>query len=397
MHAFPSQSTSRATASAVLEAIRAAIGDPPRPVLLHEPDLRGRAAEYVQECIETAWVSSAGAYVDRIERDLAARTGARRAVAVVNGTAALHVALRLVGVEPGDEVIVPSLTFVATANAVSYCGAIPHFADVESSTLGLDPAALAELLDRVAESRDAIVINRETGRRIRAVVPMHTFGHPVGLDRLMDVCGRWSLPVVEDAAESLGSFFRGRHTGTFGRLGILSFNGNKIVTTGGGGALITDDEELADEAKHLTTTAKIPHRWEYIHDEAGYNYRMPNINAALGCGQLERLDEMLTMKRMLADRYREAFAGLEHVTFVDEPEHCRSNYWLNAIEVDEATADARDVILATLEAEGIQARPIWRPMHHLPMYEHCPRADLSTTEGLSRRIINLPSSTTLIS
>lgn len=390
------QNTFLGLADEVLGALRETIGDPPRPVLLHGPDLRGRTAEYVQECIDTAWVSSAGAYVDRIEQELAAFTGAKRAVAVVNGTAALHVALRLAGVEASDEVIVPSLTFVATANAVSYCRAIPHFVDVEVATLGLDPVAFEEHLERVAERRGGRIVNQETGRHISAVVPMHTFGHPVDLDGLLDVCRRWSLPIVEDAAESLGSYYDGRHTGTFGRLGILSFNGNKIVTTGGGGAILTDDEELADRAKHLTTTAKQPHRWEYVHDQVGFNYRMPNINAALGCGQLERLDEMLALKRELAERYRAAFAGIAHVRFVDEPPDCRSNYWLNAIELDEECAPARDLVLGTLADVGIQARPIWRPMHELPMYDSCPRAELPVTERLAQRIINLPSSTSLV-
>ena len=349
----------------------------------------------MKECIDTAWVSSAGAYVDRFERELAATTGARRAVAVVNGTAALHIALKLVGVEAGDEVLIPSLTFVATANAVSYCGAIPHFVDVEPGTLGLDPISLEQRLAMIGEKVNGLVVSRESGRRLAAVVPMHTFGHPVDLAGLMEVCERWGLPVVEDAAESLGSYYRDRHTGTFGRLGILSFNGNKIVTTGGGGAILADDEELADRAKHLTTTAKVPHRWEFIHDETGYNYRMPNINAALGCGQLERLEEMVALKRRLADTYRDALADVRGVRFIQEPPGCRSNYWLNAIELDEGLAGDRDAILAALDDEGIQARPIWRPMHQLSMYQSCPRADLPVTERLARRIINLPSSASL--
>lgn len=349
----------------------------------------------MKECIDTAWVSSAGAYVDRFERELAATTGAKRAVAVVNGTAALHIALKLAGVEAGDEVLIPSLTFVATANAVSYCGAIPHFVDVEPATLGLDPASLEQRLAMIGEKNNGRILSRETGRRLAAVVPMHTFGHPVDLTGLMEVCERWGLPVVEDAAESLGSYYHDRHTGTFGRLGILSFNGNKIVTTGGGGAILTDDEELADRAKHLTTTAKVPHRWEFIHDETGYNYRMPNVNAALGCGQLERLDEMVALKRRLADTYRDALADVRGVRFIQEPPGCRSNYWLNAIELDEELAGDRDAILAALDEDGIQARPIWRPMHELSMYRSCPRADLPMTERLARRIINLPSSASL--
>lgn len=383
------------TTTAILDATRGVLRNAPRPVLLHGPDLRGRAGEYVKECIDTAWVSSAGAYVDRFERELAATTGAKRAVAVVNGTAALHMALKLVGVEAGDEVLVPSLTFVATANAVSYCDAIPHFVDVEPATLGLDPVSLSQRLAMIGEKDSGRVVNRETGRRFAAVVPMHTLGHPVDLAGLMEICERWGLPVVEDAAESLGSYYRDRHTGTFGRLGILSFNGNKILTTGGGGAILTDDEELADRAKHLTTTAKVPHRWEFIHDATGYNYRMPNINAALGCGQLERLEEMVALKRRLADTYRDALADVRGVRFIQEPSGCRSNYWLNAVELDGGLARDRDAILAALDNEGIQARPIWRPMHQLPMYQSCPRADLPVTERLARGIINLPSSASL--
>lgn len=383
------------TMTAILDATREVLGSAPRPVLLHGPDLRGRAGEYVQDCIDTAWVSSAGSYVDRFERELAAMTGARRAIAVVNGTAALHMALKLVDVEAGDEVLVPSLTFVATANAVTYCGAFPHFVDVELATLGLDPSSLEQRLAVIGEKQNGRVLNRETGRRLAAVVPMHTFGHPVDLAGLMEVCERWGLPLVEDAAESLGSHYHGRHTGTFGRLGILSFNGNKIVTTGGGGAILTDDERLADRAKHLTTTAKVPHRWEFIHDETGYNYRMPNINAALGCGQLERLDEMVTLKRRLADAYRDALADVRGVRFIQEPPGCRSNYWLNAIELDERLTGDRDAMLAAFDNEGIQARPVWRPMHQLSMYRSCPRADLPVTERLAERIINLPSSASL--
>jgi perosamine synthetase len=379
----------------MLDAVRQVLEDAPRPVLLHGPDLRGRAGEYVKECIDTAWVSSAGAYVDRFERELAAVTGAKRAVAVVNGTAALHIALKLAGVEEGNEVLMPSLTFVATANAVTYCGAVPHFVDVELTTLGLDPVALEQRLVAIAEHRNGHVYNCETGRRLAAVVPMHTFGHPADLAGLTGVCERWELPMVEDAAESLGSLYHGGHTGVFGRFGILSFNGNKIVTTGGGGAILTDDEQLADRAKHLTTTAKVSHRWEFIHDETGYNYRMPNINAALGCGQLERLEEMVALKRRLAEGYRDALAGVGSIRFISEPSGCRSNYWLNAVELDEQAAAERDAMLDTLMAEGIQARPIWRPMHRLPMYESCPRADLRVTERLASRIINLPSSASL--
>ncbi len=385
--------TSAVDANRIVEAVNTVIGpDADRPVLLHAPSLQGRCAEYVKQCVDTAWVSSAGAFVDRFEKELADYTGAAFVVAVVNGTAALHVALQLVGVGRGDEVLMPSLTFIATANAAAYRGAVPHFVDVEERTLGLDPRKLADHLHDVAEQRDAGCFNRHTGRRLAAVVPMHTFGHPVDLDPLVELCKRYGLPLVEDAAESLGSVYRDKHTGRFGRLGILSFNGNKIITTGGGGAIMTDDEPLAKRAKHLTTTAKRPHRWEYVHDQVGYNYRMPNLNAALGCGQLERLDDMLAAKRQLAERYAQAFADVQGVSLFTQPPGATSNYWLNVLLLDASVAGERDRLLEALGEAKIQARPVWKPMHQLEMYTTCPRADLAGTESLARRIINLPSS-----
>jgi perosamine synthetase len=364
--------------------------------LLHAPTFAGNEWTYVKECIDTAWVSSAGAYVDRFERMLAEYTGAKHAVAVVNGTAALHVALRLAGVERGDEVLIPSLTFVATANAVTYCGATPHFCDVEAKTLGLDPAKLEAHLRQIAENRDGTVVNRKTGARISAIVPMHTFGHPVDLAGLLAVAGEWKIPVVEDAAESLGSFYRGRHTGTLGRLGVLSFNGNKIITTGGGGAILTDDAALAKRAKHITTTAKLPHAWEFIHDETGYNYRMPNINAALGCAQLEQLPGLLERKRRLAERYTSMLQGVAGIRVQREPQGCRSNYWLNTLVLEQRHRQLRDDLLRALNQAGLQCRPVWRPMHQLPMYQACQRMHLSVSEDLSARLINVPSSAGLL-
>lgn len=362
---------------------------------LHEPTFAGREWEYVKECLDTEWVSTAGSFVDRFEEDLAAYTGAEHAIAVVSGTAALHVGLRVAGVEAGDEVLVPALTFVATANAVSYLGATPHFVDSEERTLGLDPAKLHDYLEEIAEVREGTCVNTQTGRPITAVMPMHTFGHPVDLDSLQAVCDRFHLPLVEDAAESLGTRYKGTHTGHRGRCGTVSFNGNKTITTGGGGALLTDDEALAEQARHLTTVAKQEHPWKYLHDEVGYNYRMPNLNAALGCAQLEQMASFLERKRALAARYRDAFADVGGVTVVEEPRFARSNYWLNALLLDDAVVDQRDALLERANDAGVGARPAWTLMPKLPMYEDCPRMDLSVAERLERRIVNIPSSASL--
>lgn len=379
----------------VLSALRRILGADERAIALHEPRFAGNEWPYVKECLETAWVSSAGKFVDRFERELADYTGAKRAVAVVNGTAALHACLILAGVERDDEVLMPALTFVATANAVAYCSAVPHLVDSEERTMGLDPVKLGRYLEEITEVRADGCFNRTTGRRIKAVVPMHTFGHPVDLDPLVEVCGRYDLELVEDAAESLGSFYKGRHTGNHGRLSALSFNGNKIVTTGGGGAIITNNEALADRAKHLTTTARVPHPWVLSHDMTGYNYRLPNLNAALGCAQMEELPGFLEAKRALADRYRQTFAGITGVRFVTEPDFARSNYWLNTLLLDEECAWERDALLAAANKGGIMTRPAWTLMHRLPMYAACPRMDLAVAESLQTRIINIPSSTFL--
>jgi len=359
---------------------------------LHEPRFAGNEWAYVKECIDTGWVSSAGKFVDRFEQELAAYSGAAHAVAVANGTAALHVALQLAGVQAGDEVIVPALTFAATATAVAYCGATPHFVDSAESTLGMDAAALRSHLERIADSSGGGCVNRRTGRAIRAVVPMHTFGHPVALEELLAVAADFGLTVVEDAAESLGSLYRDRHTGTFGRLGTLSFNGNKTITTGGGGAILTDDPDLAKRAKHLTTTAKVPHRWEYFHDQIGYNYRLPNLNAALGCAQLEQLPGFIESKRRLYERYATAFTGVAGATVFAEPEHCRSNYWLQTLLLDAGAADERDAVLARTNDAGFMTRPAWTLLSRLPMYVSCPSAPLPVAESLAMRIVNLPSS-----
>lgn len=362
---------------------------------LHEPLFSGNENKYVQECIDTGWVSSVGKFVDRFEADLAAYTGVKRAVAVVNGTAALHVCLILSDVQSDDEVLVPALTFIATANAVTYCHAVPHFVDSAYNTLGIDPDALDSYLSEIGEIQADGCYNRKTGRRIRAVVPMHTFGHPVDMDKMVDVCEKYRLVLIEDAAESIGSFYKGKHTGNFGHISAMSFNGNKTITTGGGGAVLTNDEELGKLAKHITTQAKIPHRWAYAHDRVGYNYRMPNINAALGCAQLEKLSEYVEKKRRLAEKYREALNGVSGAKFFVEPEFAKSNYWLNAILLDEEVANERDHVLETLNDAGIGSRPIWDLMYTMPIFADCPRMDCKVAEDIGQRLINLPSSVRL--
>lgn len=376
----------------LLRGLEDVLGCPSAMVVLHEPDLSAREKELVVDCIDSNFVSSVGHYVDRFEEMLAAYTGVRRAIAVSNGTVALQVALHLAGVESGDEVLVPSLSFVATANAVSHCGAVPHFVDSCPVTLGLSPEALGDYLDHIAEPALGQLRNRVTGRRIAAVVPMHTYGHPVEMLGLMEIAGKKTIPIVEDAAESLGSWYRDWHTGTLGRIGALSFNGNKIITTGGGGAILTDDPGLADRAKHVTTTAKLPHRWAYFHDEVAWNFRLPNLNAALGCAQMERLPELLQRKRRLAERYRGAFAGNTAFEFVTEPPHARSNYWLNTVRLRTPNMDVRDRLLTKANAAGYQCRPTWVLLHRLPMYAECPRAPLPVASALEASLINLPSS-----
>ncbi|MDE3740191.1 LegC family aminotransferase [Pseudomonas resinovorans] len=356
---------------------------------LHAPTFSGHERDYVAETIESTFVSSVGAFVDRFERDTAAYTGSPRAIATVNGTAALHTALLLAGVKSGDLVVTQSLTFVATCNAIAYCGAEPVFVDVDRHTLGLSPKALEEWLDEHARlDVDGLCRLKEGGKVLRACLPMHTFGHPIELDHLVTVCERWGLVLVEDAAESLGSLYKGQHTGTFGRLGTLSFNGNKIITTGGGGMILAD-EELGARAKHLTTTAKKPHPYEYVHDEVGYNYRLPNLNAALGCAQLEQLEGFVSSKRALAARYAQVLEGSE-LHFFREPEYCRSNYWLNSV-ICESRA-RRDALLKATNDRGVMTRPIWQLMNHLPLYANCRRGDLTNAEWLEARVVNLPSS-----
>jgi len=358
-------------------------------VPLHEPTFNEKEVEYVTDCIKTGWVSSVGAYVNRFEEDLAKFVGVKRAVAVVNGTAALHIALKVAGVKAEDEVLMPSLTFIATANAVSYLGAVPHFIDVSFNTLGVDADKLKIYLEQIGTTKNNQLYNRETGRRISALVPMHTFGHAADIEGLLTVCDMYNLALVEDAAESLGTYYKGKHTGSFGKVSALSFNGNKIMTTGGGGAIVTDDDAIADYAKHLTTTAKIPHRWAYEHDEIGFNYRMPNLNAALGCAQLEKMPTFIQQKRDLTKHYEQWLGNLEGVHLFKEPENTRSNYWLQTILLDEHIN--RDEVLSFLNEQGVMSRPIWTPMHHLAIYQNCPKSDLNVTEQLNRRVVNIPS------
>ena len=359
------------------------------PIPLHAPTFSGREKEYVADTIESTFVSSVGAYVDQFELDMLSYTGASKAVATVNGTAALHIALKLAGVTADDLVITQPLTFVATCNAIAYCNAQPVFVDVDKNTLGLSAKALELWLEEhTVLDTSGVCRTRTDNKVVRACLPMHTFGHPVDLDALVAVTRRWNITLVEDAAESLGSTYKGQHTGTFGALGVLSFNGNKIITTGGGGMILTD-ETFGLRAKHLTTTAKQAHPYEYIHDELGYNYRLPNINAALGCAQLAQLENFIAAKRRLAAAYDTLFSGT-NITFVKEPADCRSNYWLNAIVCEDKAH--RDSLLKDTNAQGVMTRPIWQLMNHLTMYQKCRRGDLSNAEWLESRVVNLPSS-----
>jgi perosamine synthetase len=392
---IPVTKSDRLEAGTVVEAVRRVVGTPNGVLALHEPVFAGNEVAYLEDCIKSTFVSSVGKFVDRFERMLEELTGAKRAIAVVNGTAALHTCFTLAGVAHGDEVISPALTFIATTNAITYCGATPHFVDSSLETLGMDAQALGVRLDAIASKTAKGTVNRETGRRIAAIAPMHTFGHPVDMDAIAAIARHWDIPVVEDAAESLGSTYKGHVVGSRARLAATSFNGNKIVTTGGGGAILTNDEELGRHAKHLTTTAKLPHKWAFIHDEIGFNYRLPNLNAALGCAQLEQLDGFLKSKRSLAMAYDRAFAGVGGVRFAREPEGTTSNYWLNAILIDEAHSAMRDDVLTALNDAGFGARPAWTLMHQLPMFAACPRGDLRVAESIERRLINLPSSASI--
>ena len=359
-------------------------------VPLSVPQFIGNEKKYLEECIDTTFVSSVGKFVDRFEEMVAEYTGAKKAVVCVSGTNALHMAMILVGVKRDDEVLTQALTFIATCNAISYIGAHPVFIDVDKDTMGLSPKAVKAWLEAHAELKEGICYNKTTGRRIKACVPMHTFGHPVHLDELVEVCKEWHIELVEDAAESLGSFYKGKHTGTFGKVGAISFNGNKTITTGGGGMLLFMDEKLGELAKHLTTQAKVPHRWEFVHDHIGYNYRMPNINAALGCAQMEHLEEFVLNKRETSTQYAEFFKNVEDIEFFAEPTDCRSNYWLNAVILKDKQAQLE--FLQQTNDNGVMTRPIWELMNRLPMFEHCQNDGLENTIWFADRVVNIPSS-----
>ena len=359
-------------------------------VPLHVPVFLGNEKKYLNECIDSTFVSSVGKFVDRFEEMVAEYTGAKKAVVCVNGTNALHMAMMLVGVERNDEVITQALTFIATCNAINYIGAHPVFIDVDRDTMGLSPVAVEKWLLANAEIKNGVCYNKHTGRRIKACIPMHTFGHPVHLDELVAVCEKYHLELVEDAAESLGSFYKGKHTGTFGKVGAISFNGNKTITTGGGGMLLFNDEALAKYAKHLTTQAKVPHRWEFVHDHIGYNYRMPNINAALGCAQMENLDSILKNKRETAGKYATFFAQCPEIEFFSEPKDCRSNCWLNIILLKDK--NAQQEFLEYTNDHGVMTRPVWQLMTKLEMFKDCQTDDLKNTLWFEERVVNIPSS-----
>jgi dTDP-4-amino-4,6-dideoxygalactose transaminase len=401
MHLFPN----------IVNFIRSTFQEPTDFIPLHDPRFIGNEKKYMIECIDSNFVSSVGEFVGRFEKACADYSGAKYAIAAMNGTAALHIALQLVGVKREDEVITQALTFIATANAISYTGAKPVFLDVDRDTMGLSPKAVEAWLQANVEMREQPTLalsgvevantctersrsvqqpfNKHTNRRIAACVPMHTFGHPVHLDELVEVLNRYNIPLVEDAAESIGSYYKGKHTGTFGKFGIFSFNGNKVITTGGGGMILTDDEELAKMAKHLTTQAKVPHAWEFKHDHIGYNYRLTNVNAALGCAQMEAIDHLLGLKRELAEKYKEFFRNTEF-EFFTEPENCKANYWLNVILTKDK--EERDHVLEYTNKNGVMTRPIWELMNRLPMFTDCQTDSLDNSIWFADRVVNIPSS-----
>ncbi len=371
----------------IVEFIKKQYGDK-EFIPLHAPVFKGKEKEYLAECIDSTYVSYVGDFVNRFENSIAEYIGAKYAVATANGTLALHAALLVVGVKSGEEVITQDLTFVATLNAISYCSARPILVDSDKTTMGMEPEILDEFLYKNTELKKDGCHNKRTGKKISACVPVHIFGNPSKIDEIITICDKYAIPVVEDAAESLGSYYKGKHTGTFGKIGILSFNGNKIVTTGGGGMIVTDDEQLAKQAKHITTTAKVPHAWEFIHDEIGYNYRMPNINAAIGCAQIEQLPNFLSNKRELANIYKNYFQNINVEYFV-EPAQAFSNYWLNTIILRDRLE--RDEFLNYSNAHGVMTRPAWRLMHKLKMFGTCQTTVLDNAQWLEDRIVNIPS------
>lgn len=373
----------------IIDMIRSVYSEPGNPIPLHVPTFSGNEKRYLNECIDSTYVSSVGKFVDLFEEKVAEYTGSEKAVVCVNGTNGLHIALKLVGVQQDDEVISQSLTFIATANAISYCNAEPVFIDVDKETMGLSPAALESFLTQETTMKPDGCYNKSSGKRIKACVPMHTFGHPCRIEEIAALCDKYNIGLVEDAAESIGSYYKGKHTGTFGRIGVLSFNGNKTITTGGGGMLLFNDKDLALRAKHLTTQAKVKHPWNFVHDEIGYNYRMPNINAALGLAQLEQLDFFIEKKRLLAKEYSDFFQT-GPVSFFREPEFCSSNYWMNVLIFE--SEKEKDLFLEESNEQGVMTRPVWRLMNELSMFKKCRRDSLTNSEWLEARIVNIPSS-----
>jgi len=373
----------------ILDVLKGVHGE--TPVSLHEPRFIGNEWEYLKDCLDSTYVSSVGKYVDTFESKLSEITQSKYAIAVVNGTAALHLALIIAGIKRGEEVLVPSLTFVATVNAISYCDATPHFVDADENHLGIDTKKLTTYLKDTTEIISGNCVNKMSGKIIRAIIPMHVFGHPSDIEGLLKIAKDFNLILIEDAAESIGSFYKNKHTGTFGLMGTLSFNGNKTITTGGGGAIITNDIKIAKLAKHLSTTAKIQHRWKFEHDEIGYNYRMPNINAALGCAQLEKLPFILKNKRALFEKYKKSFKDVSGIHLLCEPSYCSSNYWLNTLVFQDGFEVFLEDTLEITNKCGYMTRPIWTPIHLLKPYKHYPRMDLQSTEKLAKKIINIPS------
>ena len=362
---------------------------------LHEPIFEGNEKKYVNECIDSTFVSSVGNFVDQFEEEISNYTGSKNTVVVVNGTSALHIALILLGVKPNDEVLMPALTFVATANAVKYCNAIPHFIDVSKNTLGIDPNFLEYYLDSIIDIENGFPINKNTRNRISCILPVHTFGHPCEIEKISSISKKYNIPLLEDAAESLGSFYNDKHTGSFGDAGIFSFNGNKTITTGGGGAIISNNQDFYSKAKHLTTTAKVPHKWNYIHDKVGYNYRLPNLNAALGCAQIENLDKIVYKKRKLYKKLRILIKDIENISLFSEPKNCRSNYWLQTLILEKPLWKHKNKLLSELNNEGIMSRPVWNLICNLRPYESCPKSELQISVELQKSIINIPSSPNL--
>jgi perosamine synthetase len=365
-------------------------------VPLHEPLFLGNDWNYVKECLDSGWVSSVGKYVDLFEKKIQEFTNSKYAIATVNGTAALHITLLLSGIRKDDEVLIPALTFVATANAVAYVNAIPHFIDVTWTSLGVCPIKLESYLKDLVKIKDGIAINKITNRRIKALIGMHTFGHPIEIEKIQEVCSNYQIEFIEDAAESLGTYYKGKHTGTFSKISAISFNGNKVITTGGGGVILTQDINLAKQARHLTTTAKVPHKWEFYHDMIGYNYRMPNINAALGCAQLEVLPDYLERKRKLANRYIFNFKVIKGLRVVEEPIYGKSNFWLNTLILESKNLNLRNSLLEYLNQSGIMARPAWKLLSNLPMFLDSPKMNLDVSTEIEESLINIPSSPNLI-